>query len=298
MYTAKTKRRVSIKMTSLDKVNEVLSNFKGGEVELFLSVEDSKNTYKLLSTNPYIEDWDFAEETEKEEAKNDEESDPKEPEPEPKPEPMPEPVDTNKPEEITEPEVKEEVKPKEEVVEKKKSPRNVKSEAPKKEESLQNEVANGLMEKVKEELLKRAPELEALTSLAKEEEEDTGELILPDVKINDMVDLARMIEASWHIARKSPAIRYNTSFFRTQVKKEYEILLDAERDGSANNFSDKTTRAVARLLLGVYYSNPKGEGVKIAFQDTMEKIREHYDSLKSVDTFNKAMNLLYRNETN
>ena len=121
-------------------------------------------------------------------------------------------------------------------------------------------------------------------------------------KVKTLRDLVRFIECAWYVAKKFPSIRFNTELFCIKLNEEYEKLETEDASMIADGLStlsDKTSRTVSIILLGVYYgisANLKTEVSGEVYKDTVEKIDKHYNSLKSVDTLNQVMNLLYRYE--
>ena len=121
----------------------------------------------------------------------------------------------------------------------------------------------------------------------------TGQGIL----ISDTGDLVRLIEASWMVARLHPGIRYNTELYNYNRRLKYDELTAEEHRDAGLPVSERTLRAVSKMLLDVFYSNPLNtEEINEATLDTIIRIGEHFNEVKEADTLNKVMDILYRKD--
>lgn len=117
------------------------------------------------------------------------------------------------------------------------------------------------------------------------------------ISISDTSDLVRLIEASWMVARLHPGIRYNTELYNYNRQLKYDELTAEEHRDAGLSVSERTLRAVSKMLLDVFYSNPLNtEEINEATLDTIIRIGEHFNEVKGADTLNKVMDILYRKD--
>jgi hypothetical protein len=264
------KRRVRIK-TSAKDLGTVLSLLNVNEevnVEVEVSVEDCKNTYKILNA-PAVLDWDFLEE--KESASIKEGWD------EPEVEKLPEEKCS---ESIEYSEVMKEVRA-----------------------ALKNAGYEGVDEMSDEEIeremmtLCRAKDTLGIDFGVKKEEEEGDKFYFPSHKlIDDTFGLIKTIESIWVAAQLSPNVRFGTRLFENNFRKAWNNITVEENTKTDLNHS--TTRAMMKLLVDVFYNSPTTEDeLATAYYDTLERIKENFNSLKSAETLNQVMNILYRHES-
>lgn len=128
------------------------------------------------------------------------------------------------------------------------------------------------------------------------EEEENGEVIFPSfssMATQGSECLITIIEATWRLALESPGIRFGTKLFRDKL---ISIILElGKEENLKTDLSKSTTRAMMKLLVDVFYNTPVLEaGLEDAYNDTVERLRTNYESLKSAKTLNQVMNILYR----
>jgi len=267
------KRRVRIK-TSAKDLGTVLNLLNVNEevnVEVEVSVEDCRDTYKILNA-PAVLDWDFLEEKE-----------------------MPVEVTAEKEIEV------------EKLPEEKCSEDSDYSEVMKEVRALlKNAGYKGVDEMSNEEIEREMMTLfftELKNDLGttdlgeKKEEEEDDKFYFPNHKlINDTYGLIKTIESVWVASRVSPNVRFGTKLFEQNFRNAWNNITIEENTKTDLNHS--TTRAMMKLLADVFYNSPTTEDeLATAYYDTLERIKENFNSLKSAETLNQVMNILYRHES-
>ena len=265
------KRRVRIK-TSAKDLGTVLSLLNVNEevnVEVEVSVEDCRDTYKILNA-PAVLDWDFLEKEE-----------------------MPVEVTAEK-------EIEVEKLPEKNVV------RYDYSEVMKEVRALLKNAGYKGVDKMSNEEIEREMMTLFFTELkndlgtdlgGKKEEEEDDKFYFPNHKlIDDTYGLIKAIESVWVAARISPNVRFGTKLFEQNFRNAWNNITIEENTKTDLNHS--TTRAMMKLLVDVFYNSPTTEDeLATAYYDTLERIKENFNSLKSAETLNQVMNILYRHES-
>ncbi len=95
--------------------------------------------------------------------------------------------------------------------------------------------------------------------------------------------LAKFIEASWRVCKKSSGIIFGTPLFKSVLEKEYELI---EKEGN------KIDRALLRQVLETYYM---GYPFEDAVEDAIEKIRSAWKSLPTHQSLTSVSIRLYKN---
>lgn len=95
--------------------------------------------------------------------------------------------------------------------------------------------------------------------------------------------LAKFIEASWRVCKKSPGIIFGTPLFKSVLGKEYENI---EKEGN------KLDRALLKQVLESYYL---GFPYEDALDDTVNKIKVAWKSLPSHQSLTSVSVRLYKN---
>lgn len=264
------KRTVRLKTNAKDlgTVLNLLGVKEEVNVEVVVSVEDSKNTYKILNA-PAVLDWDFSEE--KESA------------------PIKEGWDESEVEKLPE---------------EKCSEGSDFSEIMKKvRATLKDAGYEGVDEMSDEEIeremmtLCRAKDTLGIDlGVKKEEEEDENTIYFPSHSIiDDTAGLVKVIESVWVASQMAPGVRFGTKLFEGNFRKAWNNITIEENTKTDLNHS--TTRAMMKLLVDVFYNSPTLEDeIATAYYDTLERIKENFNSLKSAETLNQVMNILYRHE--
>ena len=263
------KRRVRIK-TSAKDLSTILNllNVEEVNVEIEVSVEDCRDTYKILNA-PAVLDWDFLEEKE-----------------------IPVEVTAEKEIEV------------EKLPEEKCSEDSDYSEVMKKVRALlKNAGYKGVDEMSNEEIEREMMMTLFFTELkkgdleVKKEEEEDDKFYFPNHKlINDTYGLIKTIESVWVASRVSPNVRFGTKLFEQNFRNAWNNITIEENTKTDLNHS--TTRAMMKLLADVFYNSPTTEDeLATAYYDTLERIKENFNSLKSAETLNQVMNILYRHES-
>lgn len=276
MQTYWDKRAVEVKVKAsslLDVLKALELNGEDVDVSFIAIVDDTKKTYKALNHKDII-DWDFLEITL--EDSEDEETD----------------IEISADSE--EDDVEEKVK-------------NEDPEIQEKEED--TSISAELEQKIKE-LEKKAKECEIPVpepksyyeklkeALVEENDVDDGRFYFPDhYLISDTAGLTKVIEAVWNVAKLTPGIRFGTRLFEEKFRSAWNAITVDEHTKTDLNRS--TTRAMMKLLVDVFYNSPVLEDeLSVAYYDTLKRMRENYNSLKSAETLNQVMNILYRHESN
>lgn len=276
MQTYWDKRAVEVKVKAsslLDVLKALELNKEDVDVSFIAIVDDTKKTYKALNHKDII-DWDFLEitfeESEDEETENEVSADSEE-----------DSIEENT--------------------------KNEDSEI--QEEKEDTSISAKLEQKIKE-LEKKAKEYEIPVpepknyyeklkeALVEENDADDGRFYFPDHSlISDTDGLIKVIEAVWNVAKLTPGIRFGTRLFEEKFRSAWNAITVNEHTKTDLNRS--TTRAMMKLLVDVFYNSPVLEDeLSVAYYDTLKRMRENYNSLKSAETLNQVMNILYRHESN
>ena len=118
-----------------------------------------------------------------------------------------------------------------------------------------------------------------------------------DREVTNTSDLVRYIEATWMVLRLHPGIRFNTELFNYNVQLTLTKLLEEEERDSGTLSSDRTIRAVSKMLLDVFYNNPTGGNeILNALSDTVIRISSHLTEIREAESLNKVMDILYRKD--
>ena len=222
--------RVTIDINAIGKVLKDLKQ-EGDSITLVLKVEDTKETYKVLS-RPEVFDWDFVEEK-----SNEEEDDCK----------NPKPYDT---------------------------PRTYEDDG----YDLKGDYTQ---------------EFQDLEKIGKDEEGST--FYFPDhTLVSNSSDLVKLIESVWRVAKEKPSIRFGTKLYEGEFRDTWNLI--SKEEHLKTDLTSSTTRAMMKLLIDVFYNTPEDEELVVAYYDTLERIKKNYNSLKSAETLNQVMNILYRHE--
>lgn len=267
------KRRIRIK-TSAKDLGTVLNLLNVNEeinVDVEVSVEDCRDTYKILNA-PAVLDWDFLEKEE---------------------------VPIKKDIEVT---VEKEIEV-EKLPEEKCSEGSDYSEVMKEVRALlKNAGYKGVDEMSNEEIEREMmtlffTELKKDDFEVKKEEEEDDKFYFPNHKlIDDTYGLIKAIESVWVAARISPNVRFGTKLFEQNFRNAWNNITIEENTKTDLNHS--TTRAMMKLLVDVFYNSPTTEDeLATSYYDTLERIKENFNSLKSAETLNQVMNILYRHES-
>lgn len=116
-------------------------------------------------------------------------------------------------------------------------------------------------------------------------------------EVTNTSDLVKYIEATWMVLRFHPGIRFNTELFNYNVQLTLTKLLEEEERDSGTLSSDRTIRAVSKMLLDVFYNNPTGGNeILNALSDTVIRISSHLKEIREAESLNKVMDILYRKD--
>lgn len=276
MQTYWDKRAVEVKVKAsslLDVLKALELNKEDVDVSFIAIVDDTKKTYKALNHKDII-DWDFLEitfeESEDEETENE--------------------VSADSEEDSVE--------------------ENIKNEDSEIQEEKEDTPISAKLEQKIKELEKKAKEYEIPVpepknyyeklkeALVEENDVDDGRFYFPDHSlISDTDGLIKVIEAVWNVAKLTPGIRFGTRLFEEKFRSAWNAITVNEHTKTDLNRS--TTRAMMKLLVDVFYNSPVLENeLSVAYYDTLKRMRENYNSLKSAETLNQVMNILYRHESN
>ena len=273
------KRTVSLKTNAKDlgTVLNLLGVKEEVNVEVVVSVEDNKNTYKILNA-PAVLDWDFSEE--KEELTDFV-------------------INCERRQETDQPEKDDEYekrcKEREEELKRKvdliiNNPRQYLKDClgiPGVDEMTDEEVQKILWATYQTPVAKE--------EVKKEEEEDDKFYFPNHSIIDDTAGLVKVIESVWIASQIAPGVRFGTKLFGGNFRKAWNNITIEENTKTDLNHS--TTRAMMKLLVDVFYNSPILEDeIATAYYDTLERIKENFNSLKSAETLNQVMNILYRHE--
>ena len=114
--------------------------------------------------------------------------------------------------------------------------------------------------------------------------------------ISSTADIVRIIEANWMVLRLHPGIMFNTELFNYNVQLTLAKLSEEEERDNGTLSSDRTIRAVSKMLLDVFYNNPTGSELNTAMSDAIIRISSHQKEIKEADSLNKVMDILYRKD--
>jgi hypothetical protein len=134
---------------------------------------------------------------------------------------------------------------------------------------------------------------EMIQNPVKSEEE---EVLHEDRAISSTADIVRIIEANWMVLRLHPGIMFNTELFNYNVQLTLTRLSEEEEMSNGTLSSDRTIRAVSKMLLDVFYNNPTGSELYTAASDAIIRISLHQKEIKEADSLNKVMDILYRKD--